>query len=499
VDYNPERIQLVPTLAGGATVAPLTSVNDLIPVVTGVVSYDFSNYEVLYTSVPSVTAKGLTQTSSTVTTGTDRLRIVTYNVDNLDANDSDTSAAPSCNDKDVATGKFTALGQHIAKSLSAPDIMSIEELQDNDGCTDDGVVDAKTTISTLQSAITAAGGPTYSYVEIDPVNDQDGGQPGGNIRQVLFYNPARVSFIAGTIGVGGSTQATAIATDGTGKVALTLAPGRIDPTNTAWSTSRKPLAGVFQFNGQRVLVISNHFDSKGGDQPLYGPTQPPVLSSATQRVQQAQLVHDFVSQALTQFPGLRVVVLGDMNDFAFSTPMETLTGQSVGSVILTDLASALLAPEEIYSYVYEGNSQDIDHIYTSSALLTNAQVQMVHVNSEFAATSQVSDHDPVIASLQVAAASNQPPVANAGPDQTIKTKTTVTLDGSASTDPDGTIASYLWTQTAGTAVTLSSSSAIKPTFKSPSKATTLSFTLKVTDNAGATATDSVTISVTSGR
>jgi chitinase len=45
--------------------------------------------------------------------------------------------------------------------------------------------------------------------------------------------------------------------------------------------------------------------------------------------------------------------------------------------------------------------------------------------------------------------------ANAGPDPTVDESTTVTLDGSASTDSDGTIASYSWTQTGGPKVTLS--------------------------------------------
>jgi predicted extracellular nuclease len=51
------------------------------------------------------------------------------------------------------------------------------------------VVAADQTIAKLTAAVAAAGGPGYSYREIDPVNDQDGGQPGGNIRVVFLYNP----------------------------------------------------------------------------------------------------------------------------------------------------------------------------------------------------------------------------------------------------------------------------------------------------------------------
>lgn len=83
---------------------------------------------------------------------------------------------------------------------------------------------------------------------------------------------------------------------------------------------------------------------------------------------------------------------------------------------------------------------------------------------------------------------NTPPTANAGNDQTVTEGAIVTLDGSGSTDFDGTIASYAWTRTAGPSVTLSNSSAAKPTFTAPgvSASTKLTFSLTVTDNDGAT-------------
>jgi hypothetical protein len=90
---------------------------------------------------------------------------------------------------------------------------------------------------------------------------------------------------------------------------------------------------------------------------------------------------------------------------------------------------------------------------------------------------------------------NSPPTANAGPDQNVGTSTTVTLNGLASSDVDGTIATYAWSQTGGTAVSLSSSSVAKPTFTAPGSADTLTFSLTVTDDDGATATDTVTITV----
>ena len=96
---------------------------------------------------------------------------------------------------------------------------------------------------------------------------------------------------------------------------------------------------------------------------------------------------------------------------------------------------------------------------------------------------------------------NIAPIANAGADQTVKSGDSVTLDGSGSTDSDGTIASYLWTQTGGSpTVSLSQDNVVKPTFTAPDvdSDTDLTFKLEVTDNDGAKHTDTVIISINNG-
>jgi hypothetical protein len=90
---------------------------------------------------------------------------------------------------------------------------------------------------------------------------------------------------------------------------------------------------------------------------------------------------------------------------------------------------------------------------------------------------------------------NTPPTASAGADKVVAPGAIVNLDGTGSTDSNGTIATYAWTQTAGTAVTLASSTTATPSFTAPASAGTLTFQLTVTDNGGASHSDSIVVTV----
>lgn len=304
------------------------------------------------------------------------LAVATYNVENLDALD--------------AQEKFDRLAEGVAVNLNSPDIVALEEIQDDNGPVNDGTVTAEATLTRFTDAIRAAGGPGYSWRYVSPENNQDGGQPGGNIRLAFLYNPERVSF---TDRAGGdATTATGVVRTRKG-ARLTYSPGRINPASDAWDDSRKPLVGEFRFHGQNVFVIANHFGSKGGDQPLHGRYQEPTRSSETKRHQQAAEVNTFVKSLLAVDKDAKAVVLGDLNDFEFSQTVGTLTDGGV----LTPLVRTLPAAER-YTYVYDGNSQTLDHTLTSPAI-TRFDYDIVHINAEFA--DQASDHDPQIVRIDV--------------------------------------------------------------------------------------------------
>jgi hypothetical protein len=91
---------------------------------------------------------------------------------------------------------------------------------------------------------------------------------------------------------------------------------------------------------------------------------------------------------------------------------------------------------------------------------------------------------------------NQPPIANAGPDQSADEGAGVTLTGTGA-DTDGNVASYSWGQDSGTAVTITGAGTQNASFTAPmvSASESLVFRLTITDNAGATGSDTVTITV----
>ncbi|MGX1884045.1 endonuclease/exonuclease/phosphatase family protein [Streptomyces sp. NPDC055287] len=330
----------------------------------------FGGYTLTARTLGTVTDRGL-ERESTRPQRRGELAVATYNVENLDPSD--------------PQDKFDALAAAVVDNLASPDILALEEIQDDNGAKNDGTVSAEETLKKFTAAITAAGGPSYAWRTIDPVNNQDGGEPGGNIRQVFLFNPERVSF---TDRAGGDATTTTGVVREKGRAALTLSPGRIDPANAAWESSRKPLAGEFTFRGRTVFVIANHFGSKGGDEGLPSHHQPPVRKSEVKRLEQAQAVNTFVKDILKAQRNADVLVLGDINDFEFSATTKALTADGALYPAVKSLPRS-----ERYSYVFQGNSQVLDQILTSPSI-DRFSYDSVHINAEFA--EQNSDHDPQV-------------------------------------------------------------------------------------------------------
>ena len=367
---HPQRIQLDDSLLPGAM--PAAQVGDALGYVRGPVSYRFGNFEVLVLTEPVVESAGLVPEMTTLVGTAQHLTVGSFNVFNLDPNDDDKSA-------DLADGQFAAIADQIVHRLGAPDVLALQEVQDNSGAANDGTTSADQTAQTLIAAIAAAGGPRYEYADVAPPDGADGGQPGGNIRVAYLYQPGRVALI-------GSVE-------------------RIEDTDgdDAFRNSRKPLKAAFDFKGTKLTVINCHFSSKSGSPPLFGRIQPTTNGGLPKRLAQAAFIHDLVAELLAADPNANIVVLGDFNECPFPLDpvqpppgdvLQTLAGTPPLLFNLGDAMDGDLA----YSYNFQGISQQLDHLLVSSALIAlQPEFDHVHVNTEF--PNQASDHDPILARL----------------------------------------------------------------------------------------------------
>ena len=387
-DANPERLTVDTHRLGEA---PSAAVGDRFEgQLTGILDYRFGAFRLVATRpLPELARRPRPVAATGLNGGKASLTIATYNVENLDPSD--------------GTERFRQLARGIVDQLRSPDIVALQEVQDNSGAEDDGVVQANETFAGLIQAILEVGGPAYEYGQIDPGDGTDGGLPGGNIRLGYLFNFARVELLRRGSKVS-SGQPTTVSLGERG-AELSASPGLVQPEHPAFrgdatrgfEAGRKSLAAEFEFRGKTLFVVNNHLKSKRGDDPLFGPRQPPLLATEDQRSQQTALIGGFVAELLLLDPTARVIVLGDLNEHEFRGPLRVLEGAGLVNLMFSVPAA------DRYSFNYRGNSQLLDHVLVSRSLYEEArpEVEILHINADAAFDDRASDHDPVVVRLRL--------------------------------------------------------------------------------------------------
>jgi endonuclease/exonuclease/phosphatase family metal-dependent hydrolase len=377
-----ERAMVSGRLAGGM---PELSVGSLVEATEGVVDYGFGNYRVLATrAIEARPASGRCAEATSLRSRRGRVTVASYNVENL-------SLAGDA-------ARFVALASDVVDRLGAPEILAVQEVQDDDGPGAlGGPTTSRGTLERWVEEIVRHGGPRYVATWIDPDPDREGGQPGGNIRVALLHDPRRVELVrrgqAGprdavrVLGMGRSTH-------------LSLSPGRIAPESIAFSLLntegvRRSLVAEFEVGGRSLFVVVNHWSSKYADDRLFGARQPPQHPTERFRLAQAQEVRAFIDSLLQADAGAAVIALGDFNDVEDSAPLRELSRPPLFAL------SSLLDAADRYSYEFEGNGQLIDHVVVSPTLSHGAEFDIVHRNADCPDTERTSDHDPLIARLRL--------------------------------------------------------------------------------------------------
>lgn len=379
-NQNADRIQFRLEPNGAAREFEVATGDKFVGDIVGVVGYSYQNYKIYanLAAMQNAHVKGsVTPEQTHIVKDDKKLTIGSYNLENFSNNTKETSA-----------DKAAKLARAFVKDLQSPDIVGVTEVQDNNGASA-GDAAANESYERLINEIVKAGGVKYAYANIDPVNNADGGAPDANIRVGFLYNPERVTLA--DLPAGDATTAV-----GYENGSLTLNPGRIDPQNEAFKSSRKPLAAQFDFNGEQVIVVVNHWNSKNGDTPVFGSKQPPYYGSEVQRKKIATIVEDFIHDVKTKNPDANIVAVGDFNDFQFSEAMSILESRHMTNMINK------LPENDRYTYVFQGNSQVLDHILVSNNLAAKTEVDAIHINADFTdMAGRASDHDPVLVQVDI--------------------------------------------------------------------------------------------------
>jgi predicted extracellular nuclease len=167
----------------------------------------------------------------------------------------------------------------------------------------------------------------------------------------------------------------------------------IGTNELGFANSRKPIIGLFEYKGQDIVVIGVHLVSKGLNSPLYGSEQPISQPELEKRIAEATFVSNWVELIKRISPGAIIVVAGDMNDGEDSQVVRTILGKT-----LVDTAETIDEGER-YSLIHDGLATLFDHILVSNNAV-DYSLRILHLNSNFDESTQVSDHDPLLLTLR---------------------------------------------------------------------------------------------------
>ena len=348
--------------------------------IVGPLNYRVGSYQISVSNDFDFEPNFIELTKSSLKPSDGALTIMTLNCFNLDnhvESENNVMNPRKDVDDDWGEGRFHTLAQAVVLQANVPDIVALQEIQDNDGAEISDVTDASETYEMLIRTIEQLSGVRYSWIDVAPELGADGGQPGGNIRNGYLYNPARVELDSGSIRTLGSHK-------------------------ECYQASRKPLVCTFseKSSGKRLAVINVHLASKRHQASIFAAVDPGVDAKLSVRTEQAEVIQQ-ETDALDKL-AVEYYVTGDFNDGEYSEPMKTLIGnESVNLVFELD-------EDQRYDYNHRGKLQVLMHGIVPIDMRDSgrAEYEIIHGNELIgiqpgAETDKPSDHAYVIAKLQL--------------------------------------------------------------------------------------------------
>ena len=353
--------------------------------ISGPLNYRADAYQLSVSQPFEIEPAFIEHSQSSFRAESNHLTIMTLNCFNLDPvieRESKVTNPRIDIDDDWGDGRFHALAQSIVLQANSPDIVALQEIQDNDGAELTHETDASVTYEHLITCVRELDGPDYRWADIPPELGMDGGQPGGNIRNGFLYNPERVSLDNQSLRVLGRDL-------------------------ECFEDSRKPLVGEFTeiASGNKLALINVHLASKRHQESIFAPENPGVDAKLDVRVAQAQTVFK-ESQELSE-KGIEFYITGDFNDTEHSLTLDALLGglAAVNHNLVMDLPES-----ERYDYNHRGKLQVLMHgiVNKKMAIAGKAEYEIIHGNELLGVgpgeeSGKPSDHAYVIAKLNMQA------------------------------------------------------------------------------------------------
>ncbi len=360
--------------------APLVNVGvKLKSPIAGPLNYRVEAFQVAVSHPIEVTSNEIPWCVSRLKPEAGHLTIMTMNGFNLDMKVESPELVKNPGqdiDDDWGDGRFLTLATAVVKQANVPDIVALQEIQDNDGAEISQVVDASSTYQGLIKEIKKLCGVEYNWVDIPPGVGADGGQPGGSIRNGYLYNPGRVELLGDSVRLIGAAE-------------------------PAFEESRKPLIVHFREkpSGHVLACVNVHLASKRHQFSIFAPEQPGFDARLPIRVRQAQIIEEQL--AIMRGQGLDYYVTGDFNDTEESETLAAMVGDSNVNLVKT------LPAEQRYDYNHRGKLQVLMHgIVPKNLAEKHPGYEIIHGNELLGimpgkTTDKPSDHAYVLAKIKL--------------------------------------------------------------------------------------------------
>jgi predicted extracellular nuclease len=158
----------------------------------------------------------------------------------------------------------------------------------------------------------------------------------------------------------------------------------------------------FWFRGRTFTVINNHLTSRFGSTPIFGGPQPFFQAGEDEREAQCLALHQVVRKMKRFNRHARIMVLGDLNTFEWTNDLTDILPGIGHKRVLSNLVDRL-DDDNVYTFIFDGNSQVLDHVFVTDNLRAGAEVDIVHVNVDFPRVDDTvgSDHEPLVTRLSL--------------------------------------------------------------------------------------------------